>query len=80
MSSNYTPKDNSGVLFSNKDKKNEKSPDYSGNVIINGKEFRLAGWLKDGKKGKFLSLSVSVDNKTTTAPSRTVRENDEWEL
>jgi len=80
MATNYTPKDNSGVLFSNKDKKNEKSPDYSGNVVINGQELRLAGWLKEGKNGKFISLSVSVDNKTENKPTPTVRLNDEWEL
>lgn len=49
---------NSGVLFRNEDKATDKHPDYGGQINIEGKEYWLNGWIKDGKKGKFLSLAV----------------------
>lgn len=52
-------KDNSGALFKNDHKKTDKHPDYTGNVKIGGKEKRIAAWIKQGKKGKFMSLSFS---------------------
>lgn len=55
----YTPQENSGVLFKNTNKKEDKQPDYTGNILIEGKEMRLAGWIKQGKKGTFLSIKVS---------------------
>lgn len=51
---------NKGTLFVNDQKSKETSPDYSGKVNVNGREFRIAGWKKQSKAGKtFLSLSVS---------------------
>jgi hypothetical protein len=55
---------NSGILFKN-DRKREGShdPDYQGTVDIScgcGRRFtrKLAGWIKAGRKGKFLALSL----------------------
>lgn len=54
----YEPKDNTGSLFRNEDKKAENHPDYKGQVLINGVSMWVAGWLKTTKDGsKFLSLS-----------------------
>ena len=51
---------NRGVLFKNDKGDNPARPDYSGNINVNGEEFRLAAWLKDSASGnKFMSLSVS---------------------
>lgn len=50
----------SGVLFRETNKKNPKGPDYTGKLTMGGTEYRLAGWLKDGQRGKFLSLKVSL--------------------
>lgn len=51
-------RNNSGVLFKNWNKKSEKSPDYWGEAKVNGDDFKLAAWIKDGRKGKFMSLFI----------------------
>lgn len=53
---------NRGVLFKNDRKQKDTHPDYQGKINVEGKEFKLAAWLREGKKGKFMSLSVSIDD------------------
>jgi len=48
----------SGSLFKNDKTKSDKSPGYTGYILINGIEYTLSAWLKEGSKGKFFSLSV----------------------
>jgi predicted RNA-binding protein with RPS1 domain len=84
MEKNYP---NSGVLFSQKVKKSLKAPDYSGNIVIDVKDFveengqikiRLAGWKKVSKNGNtFLSLKADMDRKQTEAPRENESESDE---
>jgi uncharacterized protein (DUF736 family) len=52
---------NKGVLFRDTEKaEGTKKPDYTGKLNVNGKDYRLAGWLKEAKNGsKFLSLAIS---------------------
>lgn len=63
---------NTGVLFNERDRKtNPKAPDYKGSINIEGKEYWLASWIKDGQKGKFMSLSVTPkDERQTPAPAQ----------
>lgn len=54
-------------IFKNEDKKSEKSPDYSGNLEINGTKFRVALWVKQSKSGKaYLGGMVNVDEIKST--------------
>jgi hypothetical protein len=51
---------NRGVLFRNEKRegKEDSDPDYSGQVDVAGTEYWLSAWIKQGKSGKFMSLSV----------------------
>jgi len=52
----YEPRDMSGALFRNTKKEKEAQPDYQGDLVINGTKYRLAGWGRAGKAGKFLKI------------------------
>ena len=55
---------NSGVLFKNKEKKTDKHPDYSGNIIINDTKYFLSCWVNESKKGlTYWKLSASEEQK-----------------
>lgn len=54
---------NSGILFKHDKKGNDKAPDYSGKINVNGEEMRLAAWVREGKAGKFMSLKVTPQEK-----------------
>ena len=56
---NRQVRDNSGVLFSNDKKDNERAPHYKGNITVEGKDYWLSAWVKEGKSGKFMGLAVS---------------------
>lgn len=43
-------KKNGGTLYRNK-KEKPTSPDYTGNLEIDGKRYRLAGWINKSKLG-----------------------------
>lgn len=49
---------NTGVLFKNDKDGNDKRPDYKGSIQVNGVDYWLSAWIRDGKKGKFMSLKV----------------------
>lgn len=54
----YEKRDNTGTLFRNDRKEKDTHADYNGTIIVDGKEYYLNAWLKDGQSGKFFSLSV----------------------
>jgi len=54
----YIPKEGSGSLFKNDRKTTENHPDYTGSIMVNNRECYLSAWVKEGKKGKFFSVSI----------------------
>ena len=58
---------NSGALFKNDDKTNERHPDYKGSLNVGGVEYWLSSWLKTSKAGaKYMSVSVTPKNENNT--------------
>ncbi len=56
---NFEHKNGSGSLFKN-EKKQPTGPDYTGSMKdLAGKSWRLSAWVKDGTKGKYLSIAIS---------------------
>ena len=52
-------KDNSGYLFPNKNKSNEKQPDYRGKLTKDGKEWLVSGWKKMKDGDEMISISLT---------------------
>lgn len=81
--SKFEQKDNSGTLFVNDKDGNEARPDRSGEAMIDGVMYKMAGWVNTAGNGnKYLSVKFTpknevhkngmeqVDNAVKTPPSR----------
>ena len=60
-------RDNSGVLFKSDKVENERSPHYKGNITVDGKDYWISAWVKEGKSGKFMGLAVNPKEEANTS-------------
>jgi uncharacterized protein (DUF736 family) len=71
---------NSGALFKNEDKREERHPDYKGSLNVGGVDYWLSSWLKTSKAGaKYMSISVTPKNENNTrkpVPSKSAPADD----
>ena len=51
---------NTFALFKNDQGDNHKRPNYTGNLNVDGIEFRISGWVREGANGKFISGQVQL--------------------
>lgn len=68
---------NRGTLFKNKNRKTEKSAEYTGSLNVEGKEYFLDAWVKEKKdgSGKFFSVSVKAKTQTQNTSSRSLSDS-----
>lgn len=50
-------RDNSGTLGKNDRREKDTHPTHRGKCVIEGKEYWISAWVKEGPSGKFFSLS-----------------------
>jgi len=76
------------VLFKQDKGGNEKRPDYTGSINVEGKEWRLAAWISESRNGlKYLRGNVdeTIESKLANAPdepsglgeAQKIKENEE---
>ncbi len=62
---------NSGALFKNAQKGNDRAPDYRGELKVAGELHEIAAWLKVSKSGtKYMSLSVKPKEAQAPKPAK----------
>ena len=55
------PRPGHGVLFKNGRKRNDTHPDYKGSICLaDGSTVQIAGWVTQGKTGKYLALKAEA--------------------
>jgi hypothetical protein len=63
---------NTGVLFKNNRKTEDRHPDYTGHYTDGeGREFFLDAWIREGAKGKFFSIRAKAKEARREEPADT---------
>ena len=71
-------RDMTGTLSKNQRKEKPSHADYAGSIVIDGRKYWLNGWIKEGEKGKWLSLSARpVEERTEAKPKQVARAMDD---
>lgn len=66
----YELKDGQGGLFKNDNRTSDNHPNARGEALIGGVLYEIAAWTKEGRKGKFQSLSFKPKEARSEAPPR----------
>lgn len=59
----YEQKDLTGALFKNEKREKDTHPHATGSALIDGVEYWVSAWTKDGKNGKYQSLAFKPKDK-----------------
>lgn len=67
----FQNKPNTGAMFSNRNKKEDKHPDLKGTINLSGNEMNIAAWKRTTKSGQqFLSIKVSESRMEKNIPEK----------
>lgn len=67
----FEHKDGSGSLFENDRKERDSQPDWTGSAKIDGKDYWIAAWENEGRKGLYFSLKFTLkDEEPVRRPDR----------
>jgi hypothetical protein len=74
----YEQRDNSGSLFKNDRKEQDNHPDYTGSCKIQGREYYISAWVKEGRNGgkKFFSFAFKPKLQSDRSSPPTGGRND----
>ena len=61
-----------GVLFTADKKGNPKKPDFTGEILLDGKVYKLSAWKKQSAYGELISLSHNTYGQNNTQYPREV--------
>jgi hypothetical protein len=68
--------DNSGILFKNEDKNKDTDRDYQGSATIAGVEYWMSAWLKQGKRGKFMTFAFKPKDEAKASGAAATRSDE----
>lgn len=63
-------RDNSGTLGANRRKEKDSHPTHTGQCMIDGIEYWISAWVKEGKDGRFFSLAFKPKQERAAPPQR----------
>jgi hypothetical protein len=66
----FEQRDNSGSLFKNDKREKDTHPHATGTAKIDGVEYWVSAWTKDGKNGKWQSLAFKKKEERTADGKR----------
>lgn len=67
----YEQKDFTGALFKNEKREKDTHPHATGAAMIDGVEYWVSAWTKEGKNGKYQSLAFKPkDKQASRKPER----------
>lgn len=53
---------NKGTLGRNERRETDSQPEYTGKINVDGVDYWLSAWVREGSRGKFFSLSIKPKN------------------
>jgi hypothetical protein len=65
----YELREGQGTLFRNDKREKDSQPNARGEAMIGGVVYEISAWTKEGKKGKFQSLSIKPKEERREKPA-----------
>jgi hypothetical protein len=79
MANDFIPKEGKGSLWKNDNPKSERSPQYTGNAMYEGKLIRFTGFINEAKSGKkYIGLNLSPADEQSSERRPDPKEDDGW--